>query len=177
MIQNEYIYITHTYTHSLSLPIPISFLLSLLLFSLSKLKSREVSELASKCNFPCHTVKQTGAGTVFFWFSWTDVAFMYIYKYVTSLVGLIPLLLKHFNISCKANLAVMDSSFCFSGKLLLSPSILNVCIKNKPTWILQTISSSQGQLMNNCNYSVCNINSLCHIHRFLWLEKASLGSS
>ena len=50
---------------------------------------------------------------------------MYIYKYVTSLVGLIPLLLKHFNISCKANLAVMDSSFCFSGKLLLSPSILN----------------------------------------------------
>ena len=62
------------------------------------------------------------------------------------------------------------------GSSLQSPKMYHP-IKNKPTWILQTISSSQGQLMNNCNYSVCNINSLCHIHRFLWLEKASLGSS
>ena len=53
------------------------------------------------------------------------VAYMDIYKYVTSPVGLMPLLLKHFNISCKANLAVMNSSFCFSGKLFLSPSIVN----------------------------------------------------
>ena len=56
--KEEYIYyITHTRTHSFSLPSPISFLLSLL-SSLKKLKSRDVSELASKCNFPCHTVKQ-----------------------------------------------------------------------------------------------------------------------
>ena len=58
-------------------------------------------------------------------FTFTSEFYTFIYFHVTNQCPLVSALRTLFNISCKAGLVVINSfSFCLSGKLFLSPSVL-----------------------------------------------------